>query len=350
MKIVLISTGVYPVYPRGYSGLEAVVGDLAMALCGRGHDVTVVCPDESTIDEISPVKTIKCGPCTPDARGWEANAFGKYAGILLSPEYQGAVIHDHTWAKGIYMLKRDHPQLHAMSTLHGMLPYQTPPPVAKPSMAGISKHHADSISAGLGIPTRYAYNGINLDKYPFSQSINRNGRFLFLARMTAFKGAHVFIDLMRSISSCGDLVGDDVNVESQEYVERLKQSCEAYPDVKYHGGVDRERAARFFQESSAYILPCTQGWQEPFGLSVVEAMACGCPVLATRSGAIPELIIEGKTGFVVNTTQDLQDILKSGKLWDIKSEDCRKRAEDFSREKMAESYLTLYEEVLNGGW
>ncbi len=351
MKIVLISSGVLPVYPKGYGGLEAVVGDLAAALTEKGHEVTVVCPDESDIDTANlSIKTIKCGPCNPNAREWESVAFGRYAGVLLSEEYKGAVIHDHSWAKGIYMLKKDHKQLNVMSTLHGMLPYQSPPPVERPSMCGISKHHADSVSSGLGIPVRFAYNGINLENYPYNPAIERSDKYLFLARMTAFKGAHVFIDLMRSIQASGDLVGDDTMVEDQNYVERLKQACKSYPDVNYVGGVERDRAKLYFQKAGCYILPCQQGWQEPFGLTVVEAMACGCPVLATCSGAIPELIVEGVTGFTVHNNQDLQDILKSDKLLSIKSEDCRKRAEDFSRENMADSYLKLYEEVLNGGW
>ena len=361
MQVVLISSGALPVFPLGYGGLEAVVGDLAVCLAEGGHEVTVICPDESGIEGFNyNIRTIKCGPCDPNARAWEAQAYQKYAPMLLSDDYKDAVIHDHTWAKGIYLLKRDNPRLNVMSTLHGMLPYQTPPPVAKPCMAGISKHHAGTMEAGLRIPVRFVYNGIDLSKYALPVGYSKTAtlamisserrRYLFLARMTPFKGAHVFVDLMRSIQAEGDLVGDDIMVEDQNFVANLKQACAAYPDVKYWGGVDREKTVEFFQKAHCYILPCTEGWQEPFGLSVVEAMACGCPVVATASGAIPELVVEGVTGFVVKTTQDLQDVLKGGKIATIKSSDCRKRAEEFSREKMCEGYLKLYQEVLEGGW
>jgi len=351
MHIVLISSGALPVMPLGYGGLEQVVGDLAICLAKSGHEVTVICPDESGIEGFNNnIRTIKCGPCNPNAREWEAQAYQKYAPILLSPDYKDAVVHDNTWAKGIYLLKKDHPRLNVMSTLHGMLPYQTPPPVAKPCMAGISKHHAGTMEAGLKIPVKFVYNGIDLSKYAFPEGYMKTRRYLFLARMTPFKGADVFVDLMRSIQGDGDLVGDDIMVEDQAFVENLKQACRSYPGVKYWGGVSRSAAVDFFQNAHCYILPCNKGWQEPFGLSVVEAMACGCAVVATRSGAIPELIIEGVTGFVVNTTQDLQDVLKGDKISTIKPSDCRKRAEEFSREAMCKNYLSLYEDVLNGGW
>ena len=350
MKVVLLSTGCIPVPPSGYSGLEQVVADLAETLADRGHEIYVVCPDESTIGEgRDNIQPMKCGPCNGDARGWEAQALQKYAALLLDPAFKDAVIHDHTWAKGIYLLKKDHPELHVMSTLHGMLCYGSPPPVEKPCMAGISKKHADLMAQGLNIPVKFVYNGINLDRYPYRRP-EEPDRYLFLARMTQFKGAHVFADLMRFTQQQGDLVGDDKMVEDQNYVSQLKAFCEQNPVVKYWGGVSRERAAQFFRHAKAYILPCSPEWQEPFGLTVIEAMASGCPVIATKSGAIPELVIDGVTGILVDSIQDLPEIINSGRICAIKSEDCRKRAEEFSRERMAIGYEELYNQVLAGGW
>jgi glycosyltransferase involved in cell wall biosynthesis len=146
------------------------------------------------------------------------------------------------------------------------------------------------------------------------------------------------------------VVGDDVLVEDKGYVERVLMACNSLPSVRYWGGVPRDMAIEFFRKAKAYILPLTPGWEEPFGLTIVEAMACGCPVVATNSGAIPELIDEGKTGFVAKSLQDLPGILQSEGLKQIKAEDCRVQAEKFSRENMTNGYIKLYEEVLQGGW
>jgi glycosyltransferase involved in cell wall biosynthesis len=348
MKVILISSGSLPCPPVGYGGLEQVVYDLAVGLKSLGHEVSVVAPTESILPD--GINLIDCGPCKEHAQQWEHDAYTKYRPMMFSEEFKDAIWHDHTWTKGAYISKIENPKLHVCSTLHGMLPYTTPPPVQRPSMIGISKHHADSISAGLGIPVRYVYNGINLDKYKMGED-KRADRWLFLARMTPFKGAHVFVDLMKQLQLKGDLIGDDTMVEDKEYVHRLLMACNDYPSVRYWGGVPRSMAIDFFRKSKAYVLPCGQGWQEPFGLTVIESQACGTPVLATASGAIPELIVDGKTGFVVKSQQDLRQIIESGVMDSLSSSDCRENAEKFSLLQMAKNYANLYQELLtNGGW
>lgn len=346
-NIVLISSGVLPVPPVGYGGLEQIVYDLAVSLHAKGHRVSVVGPSSSVLPE--GIKLIDCGPCHPSAHAWEENAYKIYRLMMDSEEYKDAIWHDHTWRKFAYLAKMENPKLNVCSTLHGMLPYHSSPPVSKPNIIGISKRHADLISAGLGIPVRFAYNGIDLSKYQLATG-ERNDRHLFLARITPFKGTHAFIDALRQINGEGDVVGDDTLVEDKKYVERILMACNEYTRVRYWGGVPRSMAVEFFQKAKSYVLPCTPGWEEPFGLTVVEAAACGCPVVATASGAIPELIVEGETGFVVKSLQDLAGVLQNGKIGEINPETCRKQAEKFSREAMADRYLVLYDEVLKGGW
>lgn len=348
MKIVLISSGILPVPPIGYGGLEQVVFDLAVGLQKEGHDVFVVGPSESKLPE--GIKLIDGGPCNPNAHEWEQKAYEKYRPMMDSEEFKGAIWHDHTWGKWAYIAKTQNVNLNVCSTLHGMLPYHSSPPVGHPNMIGISKRHADLISAGLGIPVRFCYNGIDLSKYTMNGNA-RNNRLLFLARITAFKGAHVFADLVRQLQKEGDLVGDDTLVEDREYVERVLMACNSYRPLRYWGGVPRDMAIEFFRKSRCYVLPCTPGWEEPFGLTIVESQACGCPVVATASGAIPELIEEGITGYVAKSLQDLPSLLSDEKIVAIKPEACRKNAERFSRENMAKGYLTLYTEMLEqGGW
>ena len=343
MKILLISSGVLTIPPSGYGGLEKVIFDLAVELDQLGHEVSVVGPTGSRFP--GNIKLIDCGPCNQNAHVWEEQAYGKYKDSLKDYD----VIHDHSWRKFPYLAKMENPKLNVCATLHGMLPYHSSPPVGKPCFIGISKDHADRISAGLGIPCRVAYNGIDLSKYHMNGS-KRNNRYLFLARITPFKGAHTFIDALNQIKGEGDVVGDDTLVEDRNYVERILMACNSNPNIRYWGGVSRAHAIEFFQKSRCYILPNNPGWEEPFGLTVVEAMACGCPVVATKSGAIPELIDEGKTGYVAKSLQDIPGILTGGEVEKIKAEDCRAQAEKFSRTNMALKYVELYEECIAKGW
>jgi len=347
MKIILISSGVLPVPPIGYGGLEQVVYDLAVELDKNGHDVSIVAPSESKLT--GNIKLIDCGPCDPNARAWEERAYQKYKPMMLSEEFKDAIWHDHSWSKAAYLAKMENPKLKVCSTLHGMLPYHSSPPVEKPCFIGISKDHADRITAGLGIPVRFVYNGVDLEKYKLSESA-RNGRYLFLARITTFKGPHVFIDAMNQIKGEGDVVGDDTLVEDKGYVEKVLMACGSNPKVRYWGGVPRDMAVEFFQKAKCYVLPNTPGWEEPFGLTAIEAQACGCPVVVTKSGALPELVEEGKTGYVAKSLQDIPGILASGEIEKIKASDCRAQAEKFSRKAMATGYEKLYQEVLSGGW
>ena len=86
---------------------------------------------------------------------------------------------------------------------------------------------------------------------------------------------------------------------------------------------------------------------EPFGLCAVEAMACGTPVIATKDGAIPEIVEEGKVGFTCYSIDEMCEAVK--RIDGIKPEDCRMHAEKFSREAMGENYLKLYKSILNNG-
>ena len=349
LKIVLISTGVYPLPPIGYSGLEQIVFDLAECLDLLGHEVYVVAPSESRLT--GNIKLIDCGlPASPNAHDWEQKAYEKYMPVLLSPEFKDAIIHDHSWRKFIYLAKLGNPRLNVLSTLHGMLPYQNPP-ACQVNLVGLSKTHADQISGGLGIPMRYVYNGINLNRYKPLDTPDRSDRYLFLSRITPFKGAHIFIDLMRQRGLKGDLVGDDLNVESRDYVERCLLACNDYPDVRYWGGVSRQRAIEMFQTAKAYILPCMLPWSEPFGLTVIEAMACGCVPIATRNGAITEIIEHGISGYLADNSFDLTKQISDDNIKQIKPIALKARAEVFSRENMALNYLKLYNEILEtGGW
>lgn len=349
MKILQISSGVLPVPPPGYGGLEQIVFDLSLSLAEMGHEVSIVCPDDSTADQFHEnIRCVKRGPREPNAHQWEQNAHDRAMEEGLYKQFD--IIHSHDWRKPVYVAVMQDPSLKVISTVHGMCPYNQPPPVSKPCFVGLSKSHAMQISSILGINVKFCYNGIDLTRYAFNGG-ERTDRYLFLARINHYKAPHEFLNLLKAAKVKGDVVGDDVLVEDPSYVERiLLMVNDMGGQATYWGGVNRERAAEFFRKAKAYILPLLPPWSEPFGLTPVESLAAGTPVIATLNGALPEIVQHGVHGYLSPYVQDLSRYMTDEALSKIDPQVCRARAQEFSRQNMAQNYLALYEECLNGGW
>jgi glycosyltransferase involved in cell wall biosynthesis len=107
--------------------------------------------------------------------------------------------------------------------------------------------------------------------------------------------------------------------------------------------MERENMVTYYQNAKALLFPVQ--WEEPFGLTMIEAMSCGTPVIALRRGSVPEVVKDGKTGFIVDSLAEMAAAVK--KIDRIKRADCRTHVEaHFSNEKMVSSYEAAYETVL----
>ena len=124
----------------------------------------------------------------------------------------------------------------------------------------------------------------------------------------------------------------------QEYVgPRLSDQ------IRWVGEVDEEERNRLMSKALAFLHPVT--WAEPFGLTMIEAMACGCPVVAMNKGSIPEIVLHQKTGFIVDDVEEMIEVVQNIKS--IRRLDCRKHAlKNFCAGKMAEGYEKIYQSVL----
>lgn len=348
MKICVISSTVLPCLPltdpnNGYNGLEQVVWSLAGGLARRGHEVLLVAPG---------------GTVAPPGVGLHGTTVGEseeraYSGYWQRlPEYQ--VVIDHSWQKWSYILKTegrlDAPILGVMHAPVNTM-YAAPPPVLLPSLVAISKDQAAHIGEHLGVGARVAYNGIDLDFYRSATRgpMHKQGdRYLFLARMSKIKGPHIAVDLARQLRFPLDLVGDDRITGEPELAQRM--IALATGNIAYHGGVSRQRAVEMFGKAKALLHPAF-AFREPFGLSIVEAQACGCPVIASDHGALRETIVHGETGFVVKTVDDMRELIKSDAIADIRPDLCRRNASRFSIDAMVKRYEELCTEALDtGGW
>lgn len=340
MKICVISTTVIKCPPKGYSGLEMIAWLQAKGLAERGHQVLLVAPIGSTAPDGVELHGTTLGES-------EMQAYSGYWQRLLECQ----VVLDNSWDKWSYMLKIEG-KLKApiLGVLHAPVEtmYATPPPVEYPCLVAISKDQAQAASARWGIIARVAYNGVDLDFYKALQDVPRDGRYLFLARMSSIKGPHIAIDVARKCRVGLDLVGDDKITGEPAYSQRL--IAQARNGIQYHGGVSREKAVEFFSTRKA-LLHMNLHYREPFGLAPVEAMACGLGVIAFDHGAMRETVKHEETGFIVKTQEEVEELVKSDAISLIDRKTCRDWASQFSVDAMVRRYEELSKEAVEtGGW
>jgi len=141
-------------------------------------------------------------------------------------------------------------------------------------------------------------------------------------------------------------MGSDQYVEDPNFVMEVMRRCDG-KQISYMGEVSHDLKIHYLKNAKALISPLLAEYSEVFGLNLVEANACGTPVIATASGAVPEVIQDMKSGFVTeNVPEMLERLNLSAHL--LRPKDCRQNAERFSKEKCAERYMVLIRKVLNG--
>jgi len=173
------------------------------------------------------------------------------------------------------------------------------------------------------------YNGIDVDAFPFSR--NSGDYLLFVGRLHPEKGVAEAVQVARRSNEKLLIIGPPV---TGEYWEK---QVAPYLDekIKYLGYVPYNKLFQYYQKAKAILVPIQ--WEEPFGLVMIEAMACGTPVIAFRRGSVPEVVVNNKTGFIVDTIDEMVAVVK--KIDKINRADCRKHVEkNFTIEHMVDRY------------
>jgi glycosyltransferase involved in cell wall biosynthesis len=340
LKICVISTTVLHCPPKGYSGLEMIAWQVAEGLRSKGHDVMLVAPrgsqtscelHETTLGESERI-AFSCG----------------YAAKL----HKFDVIIDHSWEKWSYILKL-HNKLPVpiLGVLHAPVEtmYMTPPPIPTPCLVCISKDQSINAKEHLKCDNRVAYNGVDIDSYKNSNK-QRNNRYLFLARISTIKGPHIAVDVANNCQVGLDLVGDDRITGEPDLLNYIKQKCVMSPYLRYVGHQDRDECVNWFNSNKAMLHP-NKLFREPFGLAPVEAQLCGMPVIAWKNGALQETVKDKESGFLVESQEEMQELIKSDAVSSIKADNCIEWASQFSHINMINRYEELcFESLESGGW
>ncbi len=186
---------------------------------------------------------------------------------------------------------------------------------------------------------RTVYNGIDVKNYPFSDETE--DYLLYAGRVVPDKGVREAVQVAKETSHRLLIIGP-IYPDTQGYFD---QYIKPFLDdqILYLGFLEQKQLARYYQKAKALLTPVQ--WEEPFGLTTIEAMASGTPVIAFRRGAAPEIIVDGKTGYVVNTTVEMIEAVH--KIRSIRRIDCRNHVKaNFSLRKMTLGYESAMQEII----
>ena len=183
------------------------------------------------------------------------------------------------------------------------------------------------------------YNGTDLDLFTFSDE--PEDYLLFTGRITPEKGVKEAIKVAKESNHRLLIIGP-VHHNAKGYFDQYIKP-ELDEKILYLGRMDQDQLPKYYQKAKAVLTPVQ--WEEPFGLTTIEAMACGAPVISLRRGAAPEIIVHGKTGFVVDSLAEMVEAVV--KIDQIKRRDCRQHiAKNFDIEKMVDGYEKAFQKLL----
>lgn len=341
MRIALIADPYIPVPPNLYGGIERIVDMLVDGYLKGGHSVTLFAhPDSKT-----PCRLIPYG---------------------ISP-HKGFIIRARELLQIMDLLNKTRDEfdiIHSFGRLASMFPlYFSRIPKIQSYQRSISRRNvliatalagksifftasSDSCRRSKDLPGRWKtiYNGIPLERFEFSGHVAEDAPLVFLGRIEEIKGCHIAIDVALSMKKKLVIAGNIVK-EGKSYLY-FKELIEPRIDgiqIVYAGEVDDKKKSDILKNSSALLMPVL--WEEPFGIVMAEALACGTPVIGFARGSVPEVIEENVTGFICDTKEAMCAAVN--KIYRISRERCRKSAEErFSDNVIISEYLKLYESMI----
>jgi glycosyltransferase involved in cell wall biosynthesis len=336
LKIALIAPPFIAVPPAEYGGTELFIAQLAEGLHKAGAEPVVYANAESRVSvQVRSLYEHSQWPIKAQEEAWLKD-INHESWAVQDAIANCDVLHFHT-AQGLAFSR--FARQPAILTLHG--PHDT-------KLSEFYSHYpdvhyvciSDAQCRQESMPRmRTIYHGIDLSQY---QLVEQKQKYLsFIGRIAPIKGTHIAIDVARRTGIPLKIAGE-VQPAYREYFEsKIKPRIDGKL-VEYVGSADLKLKNELLGNSMAMLFPIQ--WNEPFGLVMVEAMACGTPVLAMPGGSVPEVIQNGVSGFVCRTVNQL--VKRLGDLHFDSQAVRRYVEENFSLQRMVRNYLTLYEDAL----
>ena len=332
--------------PPKYGGIELVVSNLTEELIKRGHQVTLLASGDS-ITKARLIPIFKKAVRTDTNIG--ANPLKREAAKLIEvarainflQQHKFDIIHNHIdWRFLPFIsLLNSAP---TVTTLHSSLDtdyqqfvYNAVPNKNYVSISNNQRQPMPQLNFIGNI-----YHGIQINKFAFN---SKKGKYIaFLGRMSPEKGPLQAIRAAKK-AKIPLIMAAKVDLADKEYFHKKIKPLIDGKSVKFIGEVNHRGKVKLLRNAAALL--CLIQWKEPFGLVIIEALACGTPVIANNRGSVSELIQNGKTGFIVKNVNEAIKAINN--IDRINRYDCRKSAEErFSVEKMAEEYEKIYYKLL----
>lgn len=345
MRIAEIAPPWVKVPPEGYGGIEWIVSLLTDGLVERGHEVTLYASGDSTT-------TARLQAPLETSAGFGRETWYEAVNTLAThsvPAFLEAdrydVIHDHSGAVAACLGSQSGtPVLH---TLHG--PFTTGIKRLFHTIADEIYFNSISDSQRSGCPDlNYVgtiYNALQVETYPFRDE--KQDYALFLGRFNEDKGAHNAIYIARQAGIPLRMAGKVDPGPDMDYFEQEVRPHIDDENVVFEGEVGGKHKHELLAGARFLLFPIQ--WEEPFGLVMTEALACGTPVVATAMGAASEIVEDGEVGVLVASGEwdEMVAAIKGGRLDDIDPYRCRELVEErFSVETMLDGYEAAFEKIL----
>ena len=341
LKIAIIAPPWFPVPPPGYGGIEMIVSLLTEGLWQRGHDVTLFASGNS-ITQARLISTFAEAPHKRMKENIHLENIHSLAAYEHAAEFD--IIHDHNGfnSRLLGALVRKLINKPVIATLHG--------PADKHSVDFLSSVASGLMFVAISESQRVSYEGfdflatipnaIRTSDYPFS---NTGGDYLlFVGRMNKEKGAHIAASTAKRLGRKLIMVGKCSEDHEKKYFnEQVRPSMGK--GAEYYGEVDQLTKLELYKNAECVLFPIQ--WPEPFGLVMIESMACGTPVIALRNGSAPEVIRHGVTGYIVDSEDEMIEAV--GKIDRINRAACRKIvAQEYDEEIFINRYEQAYMDAL----
>jgi glycosyltransferase involved in cell wall biosynthesis len=359
LRIAQIAPPWITIPPKNYGGTESVIYNLVEELVAQGHDVTLFAPGDAKTS----ARLVSFFPTSLLAEKVEWSMHLKaFYHLQKSLEHVRAhqfdIVHTHlSSGSDLYLLPLTaYLETPHVSTLHSHSPFDHSP---GGRVGDADRYYMDwapsvpivaiseSARAQEKLPFHFVdvvYNGIEMRQFP-PPSKKRGDYLVWLGRFVPEKGPHLAIETAKRAQVPLVLAGTIdryMKVSVDYFQEQIKPQIDN-EQIKYIGPVNMKRKVSLLSRARGFLNPIE--WAEPFGMVMVEAMALGCPVISFAQGAAPEIVADGKTGFLV---QNLDEMVQSiPKIEQIDREATRLHVEGhFSTQVMAEKYTQVYEKVI----
>jgi glycosyltransferase involved in cell wall biosynthesis len=328
-----------PVPPRLYGGIERIVDMLVCELLRRGHEVTLFANLESQVScRLLPY---------PGSRS--QNIIDTMANMwhVSNAIQRGRFDVVHSFARLAYLTP--------------LLPLRIPKIMSYQRSVGptsvrlgnlLSRGTLSFTACGEHLVRQWRgagnfhviYNGVPLGTYQCTARVEPDAPLIYLGRVEEIKGVHLAIEVAQKSGRRLIVAGNvpDAEHHRRYFAERIEPHLDG-KTVEYVGAVDDSAKNQLLGRSAAMLMPLL--WEEPFGIVMAEALACGTPVIGLRRGSLPEIVQHGVNGFVCDSVDEMASVV--GRIAEIDRRECRRIAEEkFSDRVIVDSYERLYRELV----